>query len=102
MGNTSLEDTERRRGEQAISAVLEQLIQALAVVAAKAEVEKAVVDTARIDAEVQRKTKYNGSTRAEISSGSQEENGLMYPCTCYASVLQCWACVASDNAPEIS
>lgn len=52
MGNTSLEAAEKNRGEHAISTVLEQLIQALAVVGARAETEKAAVDTARIDAEV--------------------------------------------------
>lgn len=52
MGNTSLETTEKQRGEHAICTVLEQLIQALAVVGARAETEKAAVDTARIDAEV--------------------------------------------------
>ncbi len=54
MGNTSLETAEKHRGEQAISAVLKQLIQALAVVGARAETEKAAVDTARIDAEVKK------------------------------------------------
>lgn len=52
MGNTSLETAERQRGENAISTVLEQLIQVLAIVGARAETEKAAVDTARIDAEV--------------------------------------------------
>lgn len=52
MGNTSLEVAEKQRGEHAISLVLEQLMQALAIVGAKAETEKAAVDTARIDAEV--------------------------------------------------
>lgn len=54
MGNTSLESAEKHRGEQAISTVLQQLIQALAVVGARAETEKAAVDTARIDAEVKK------------------------------------------------
>lgn len=52
MGNTSLETAEKHRGELAISTVLDQLIQALAIVGARAETEKAAVDTARIDAEV--------------------------------------------------
>lgn len=52
MGNTSLETAERQRGESVISKVLDQLIQALAIVGARAETEKAAVDTARIDAEV--------------------------------------------------
>lgn len=52
MGNTSLETAEKQRGEHAIFTVLEQLIQALAVVGARAETEKAAVDISRIDAEV--------------------------------------------------
>lgn len=52
MGNTSLESTEKNRGETVISTVLDQLIQALTIVGARAETEKAAVDTARIDAEV--------------------------------------------------
>ncbi|CAB1110287.1 unnamed protein product [Ectocarpus sp. CCAP 1310/34] len=51
MGNISLETAERQRGESVISKVLDQLIQALAIVGARAETEKATVDTARIDAE---------------------------------------------------
>lgn len=52
MGNTSLETAEKKRGENVISTVLQQLIQALAIAGARAETEKATVDTARIDAEV--------------------------------------------------
>lgn len=52
MGNTSLEDAERQRGEQAISTVLEQLVQALAVVGDRANAEKVAVDAARSEAEV--------------------------------------------------
>lgn len=52
MGNTSLETAEKHRGEHAIATVLDQLIQALAIVGARAETEKAAVDTARVDAEV--------------------------------------------------
>lgn len=52
MGNTSLETAEKHRGEQAMATVLDQLIQALTIVGARAETEKAAVDTARIDAEV--------------------------------------------------
>eukprot|EP00752_Nemacystus_decipiens_P010330 g9202.t1 len=55
MGNTSLETAEKHRGEHAIATVLDQLIQALAIVGARAETEKAAVDTARIDAEVERR-----------------------------------------------
>lgn len=52
MGNTSLETAEKHRGENVIAKVLDQLIQALAIVGARAETKKAAVDTARIDAEV--------------------------------------------------
>lgn len=52
MGNTSLEDAERQRGEQAISTVVEQLVQALAVVGDRANAEKVALDTARSEAEV--------------------------------------------------
>lgn len=53
MGNTSLEEAERARGQKAIAMVLEQLIRALTAVGARADKEKAVADAARIDAEVQ-------------------------------------------------
>lgn len=52
MGNNSLEDAERQRGQQAISTVLAQLIEALGVVGTRADAEKAAVETARVDAEV--------------------------------------------------
>lgn len=52
MGNTSLEDAERQRGEQAISTVVEQLVQALAVVGDRANAEKVALDAARSEAEV--------------------------------------------------
>ena len=52
MGNIPLETAEKHRGEHAIATVLDQLIQALAIVGARAETEKATVDTARVDAEV--------------------------------------------------
>lgn len=52
MGNPSLEEAERQRGEQAIGAVLEQLAQALTVVGDKANSEKVVADAARAEAEV--------------------------------------------------
>lgn len=52
MGNTPLETAEKHRGENAIATVLDQLIQALTIVGARAETEKAAVDTARVDAEV--------------------------------------------------
>lgn len=52
MGNTVLETTERDRGESSMGQILEQLIEALAVVSVKAESEKQAADKARIDAEV--------------------------------------------------
>lgn len=52
MDNASLEEIERERGSKSIRVILEQLIEALGVVRARAEEEKAGVDSARVDAEV--------------------------------------------------
>lgn len=52
MGNVALEDAEKKRGQHSICTVLGQLYEALSVVGAKAAMEKAAVDSARINAEV--------------------------------------------------
>lgn len=52
MGNVALEEAEKKRGQHSICTVLGQLNEALSVVGAKAAMEKAAVDTARINAEV--------------------------------------------------
>lgn len=57
MGNTVLEDEEKKRGKQSICTVIDQLTGALSVVGAKAEKEKAKVDIARNSAEV----RYSGA-----------------------------------------
>lgn len=67
MGNTSLEDAEQQRGTHAIAKVLEQLNQALTIVAGKAEAEKAAVDAARIDAEVEY-DKHNNTSGCQIKA----------------------------------
>lgn len=52
MGNTSLEETERQRGRQAIAAKLNQLNEAIEAVGDKADTKKKAVDSARNYAEV--------------------------------------------------
>lgn len=69
MGNASLEDTERERGESSISTVLGQLIEALEFVTNKAEEEKASVDAARINAEVGSKVEEERSSEGAGRSG---------------------------------
>lgn len=81
MGNTSLETAERQRGENVISTVLEQLIQALAVVGARAETGKAAVDTARIDAEVSNRAVFlrGKDTRSRQREGAIKQTATRSP-----------------------
>lgn len=75
MGNTALEDTERERGEKSFRQVLEQLIEALAVVGERADLEKQAADRAKIDAEV-RLGKWAGCQGTGVSPSRVADVGV--------------------------